>query len=467
MKGADFPTLDNWIQTQTIWTVSQVNARIKELIEDSGGLQDIWVKGEVSSLKRSSAGHYYFNLLEKDAGTSSMIQCVIWSSIARNIRFDLRDGDVTEILGSINVYSPGGRYSLQVANTQKTGEGERFILLERWRKELCEAGYFSPERKRGLPRYPTRIGVVTSDTGAVIHDITNVIRNRFPVEILLAHTPVQGDAAHLAIARAVGRVASQNVDLIIIARGGGSAEDLFPFNRPEVVRAVVQSPVPVISAVGHEVDITFCDLAADIRASTPSHAAELAVPDARAEFQKIRDQKDRIGIFMRSLLERMYEEVSHHKDRFSRRKLLSRVIDGREYHGELANRMDKALINRIRSDKRQVENIRAAISAANPVMRLTRELHNREEQIGHFRQRILQGTDSALKARRYALSEIKSFVGAKNPLDLMKSGYSLVFLGESVVTTSRGIQRGDIITVRWADGTAEATIREVRNHENV
>ncbi len=467
--GRDEPsTLDQWcVRGDTVWTVSQVNERIRDLLEGSADLQSLWVRGEVSNLKRSSTGHYYFNLIEKNQGASSLLSCVIWASVARSIRFDLREGDVTEVSGSIDVYTPGGRYSLQVARTKKTGEGDRFLLLERWRRELCEAGFFSPERKRQLPRYPVKIGVVTSETGAVIHDITNVIRGRFGAHIVLAPTPVQGETAHAEIARALERVAAEGVDLVIIARGGGSADDLFPFNNPEVVMAVARCPVPVISAVGHEVDITFCDLAADIRASTPSHAAELAVPDSNAELQSIRDQATRIRLGLRRKMEYLYEEVSRMRDPFSQRRLLGRITDGRELHTDLAGRMERAISNRIKGEQKAIGHLKMTLSASHPVLRFTQALADRREQLVQAGQRIKRAALNRVRSEKLQILSMRTILTAKNPLDLMKSGYSIVFSEGNIITSSKQLVQGAVITVRWADGSADATVRSVNPNENV
>ncbi len=467
--GRDEPsTLDQWcVRGDMVWTVSQVNEKIRDLLEGTADLQNLWVRGEVSNLKRSSTGHFYFNLIEKKQGSSSLLSCVIWASVARSIRFDLSDGDVTEVSGSIDVYTPGGRYSLQVTRTKKTGEGDRFLLLERWRKELCEAGFFSPERKRQLPRYPVKIGVVTSDTGAVIHDITNVIRGRFGAHIILAPTPVQGETAHAEIARALGRVAAEGVDLVIIARGGGSADDLFPFNNPEVVMAVARCPVPVISAVGHEVDITFCDLAADVRASTPSHAAELAVPDSTAELQSIRDQSARIRLGLRRKMESLYEELSRLRDPFSQRRLLGRIADGRETHTDLAGRMERAACNRIKGEQAVIGHLKTALSASHPVLRFSQGLADRREHLVQTRERIERAALNRVRSERLKLLNMKTMLTSKNPLDLMKSGYSIVFSEGTIITSSKQLLHGAEITVCWADGSVDATVRRVNPNENV
>ena len=261
-------------------TVGEVSVIIERLLDDRL-LQDIRVQGEVTNYKHHTRGHRYFSLSEKGGGsTAAVIKCVMWRSDAERLSFEPEDGMEVVVTGSVRVYPPHGSYQVQVKAMTRGGAGEKYLLVEKWRKELAAEGCFATERKRLLPPFPVRVGVVTSETGAVIHDIRTVIARRYPVEIVISPTAVQGEDAHKEIAQAIERVAG-HVDVVIVARGGGSFEDLFPFNHPDVVRAIAACPVPVVSAIGHEVDVTLADLAADMRAPTPSAAAELVVPDKK------------------------------------------------------------------------------------------------------------------------------------------------------------------------------------------
>ncbi|MDD1674157.1 MAG: exodeoxyribonuclease VII large subunit, partial [Methanomicrobiales archaeon] len=256
-----------------ILTVSDLTALIMERLED-GQLQEIWVEGEITSFKQHSSGHLYFSLGDRE----SIVGCIVWKSDARSLPFSPADGAHVLALGTISVYPKSGQYRFYVRQMRRAGEGERFLRVEAWKRELEGEGLFALERKRPLPPFPVRIAVVTSATGAVIHDILTILSRRYPVEVLICPTAVQGEDAHLHIAAAIRR-ADGIADVIIVGRGGGSYEDLFPFNHPEVVRAIACCGTPIITAIGHEVDTTLADLAADRRAPTPSAAAELAVPD--------------------------------------------------------------------------------------------------------------------------------------------------------------------------------------------
>jgi len=232
--------------------VSELSAIIGELLDDSR-LQDIRVRGEVTNYKHHGRGHRYFSLSEKGGGnTAAVIKCVMWRSDADRLVFTPVEGMEVIVSGSVTLYAPHGAYQLQVKKMEKAGLGEKYLLIEQWKKELTTLGLFALDRKRKLPPFPARIGVVTSETGAVIHDIRNVVERRYPVEIVISPTAVQGEDAHREIAAAIRRLDGL-VEVVIVARGGGSFEDLFPFNHPDVVKAIAACPVPVVSAIGRRV----------------------------------------------------------------------------------------------------------------------------------------------------------------------------------------------------------------------
>ncbi|HOW05515.1 exodeoxyribonuclease VII large subunit, partial [Methanospirillum hungatei] len=337
----DQATLDNWTKKDGPVTlrVSEVSRMITRLLEDPS-LQNIWITGEITNFKRHSSGHLYFSLSEQVAGKESVVSCAIWKSAARYLDFTPDDGMEVRAYGSISHYEPGGRYSFQITQMRPSGAGERALLIEGWRREMAAKGWFSPDRKRIPPRYPVRIGVVTSSTGAVIHDIRNVISKRFPAEIILSPTMVQGASAHEEIARAIIRVQDM-VDVIIVGRGGGSYEDLFAFNHPCVVEAIVTCPVPVIAAIGHEVDITLADLAADVSASTPSHAAEQCVPDRESELDALIHMRKRMFLQLMNRLESAQEDLNGIRDRLSSPRLLREVRMRQEALADLTDRMER------------------------------------------------------------------------------------------------------------------------------
>jgi exodeoxyribonuclease VII large subunit len=275
-------------QAPVTWSVTDLTRYLRDLLEADKLLQDVWVQGEVSNFSRPASGHLYFTL--KDSSAS--LRCVMWRNAVLRQSFMPSDGDAIEVHGAISVYEAGGQYQLYADVFRPAGEGALYQEFLRLKALLEAEGLFAPERKRPIPSRPTRIGIVTSPTGAALQDILNTLRRRYPlVEVILAPTPVQGVEAPLGIITALrGVVQVADPDVIIMARGGGSIEDLWAFNDEQVARAIAASPVPVITGVGHETDFTIADFVADLRAPTPTAAAELATPnqaDLRLELAEL------------------------------------------------------------------------------------------------------------------------------------------------------------------------------------
>lgn len=259
-----------------VWSVGELTAYLKRLLETDALLSQVQVRGEISNFRRHSSGHLYFSLKDDKA----LLPCVSFRGSAAKLRFDPQEGQRVVAWGNISVYEPQGKYQLVVSFMQPDGLGELHQRFEALKAQLEGEGLFAPERKRPLPRFPRSIALVTSPTGAAVRDLLNILERRYPLaRVVLVPTLVQGEAAPASIVRSLQRAARAGVDVIIAGRGGGSLEDLWAFNEEVVARAIFASPVPVISAVGHETDVTIADLVADLRAPTPSAAAELAVPD--------------------------------------------------------------------------------------------------------------------------------------------------------------------------------------------
>ena len=275
-----------------LWSVSDLNRYVKQTLEMDYRLQDLRVTGEVSGFRAYSSGHWYFTL--KDGG--AQVSCVMWRGRAERQRFTPRDGDAVIAAGAVSLYEVRGQYQLDVTLLLPTGEGVLFQEFLRLRARLEAEGLFAAERKRPLPAFPRRIAVVTSPAGAALRDILNIIRRRCPlVEVILAPTPVQGLDAPPQIVAALQAAAGQHPDVIILARGGGALEDLWCFNDERVARAIAASPAPVVSGVGHETDFTIADFAADLRAPTPSAAAELVTPDGEQLAAQVDGLQARLG----------------------------------------------------------------------------------------------------------------------------------------------------------------------------
>jgi exodeoxyribonuclease VII large subunit len=261
-----------------ILSVAELNSYIKELLDSDELLSGVWVRGEVSNLTKHPSGHVYFTL--KDA--ESQIRCVMWRNAAERVHFPLEQGVRVVVYGRVSVYEKGGVYQLYAEHLEPDGRGALFEALELLKKRLEAEGLFDQSRKRALPPLPSRVALVTSPVGAAVHDMVRILRQRHPgLEIIIVPTLVQGDQAPESICRALDAAAKlPGVDVVILARGGGSMEDLWAFNDERVARAIYRSPVPVVSAVGHETDFTIADFVADVRAPTPSAAAAIVAPDA-------------------------------------------------------------------------------------------------------------------------------------------------------------------------------------------
>jgi exodeoxyribonuclease VII large subunit len=274
------------------WSVTDLTRYLRQILENDRQLQDIWVLGEVSNFSRPSSGHIYFTLKDE----TSSLRCVMWRTAVIRQAFIPRDGDAVEVHGSLGIYEVSGTYQLYADLIRPTGEGILYQEFLRLKARLESEGLFDPARKRPIPRWPQRIGIVTSPTGAALRDMLNTIRRRYPlVEVTLAPTPVQGEEAPggiVAALKALNRLVEP--DVILLARGGGSIEDLWAFNEEGVARAIVASRAPVISGVGHETDFTIADFAADLRAPTPTAAAELATPNQADLRQAIQDLWQRL-----------------------------------------------------------------------------------------------------------------------------------------------------------------------------
>lgn len=352
------------------WTVSRLTAYIRNLIETDAALQDVTVTGEISNLARPASGHVYFTL--KDANSS--LKCVMWKTSAARLRLALQDGMAVEVHGRLGIYEVSGQYQLYVDQIRPVGEGALYAEFMRLKALLDAEGLFDPERKRPIPGLPRRIGIVTSATGAALRDMLNILRRRLPLaEVLLAPSPVQGVEAPPALVRALALLDAQNPDVILIARGGGSIEDLWAFNDERVVRAVAASRAPVICGVGHETDFTLCDFAADLRAPTPTAAAELATQTT------VDDLRELLNVFESRLLTSTLGLIAEERVLVSafaaRLRYVSperRIQSETQRIDELSRRAHSALRHRIQLQAARVDGVSRRLQALNPASILSR-----------------------------------------------------------------------------------------------
>lgn len=396
------------IQKPRVLSVSQINFYIKSIIENDGSLQFVLVTGEISNLTvHQRSGHIYLSL--KDS--NSVISAVMFAGNARRLRFRLENGMKVICRGRISVYEPSGRYQLYIEDMQPDGVGALTLAFEQLKKSLAQKGLFDNAHKKPLPKFPKTIGVITSPTGAAIQDITNIIRRRFPsADIVLAPVLVQGESAPEQLVRAVNKFsASKIADVVIIGRGGGSAEDLWAFNDEQLAYAVYNCETPIISGVGHETDFTVCDFVADVRASTPSAAAELAVPD--------------------------------------RQELMSYYFKQKQYISAMLDR-------KIKTAQLRLENQQRRMSASSPKLKaeqLEKQLSAKSEKLTRFMNIYISDKENKLIAAKGKLDGL-------NPLNVLNRGYAIAEKDEKIITSSKQLKDGDDFTVILSDGKINAKV---------
>ncbi|PZN13483.1 MAG: exodeoxyribonuclease VII large subunit [Bacillota bacterium] len=368
-------------QPDRVWSVGELTARVRLLLEADPELQHVWVRGEISNYKHHSSGHIYFTLKDERAA----LRCVMFRSAARGLRFEPGDGMTVIAGGRIGVYEAGGQYQLYVEFLEPDGIGALYLAFEQLKERLRREGLFDPARKRPLPRLPRRVGVVTSADGAALRDIIRVASRRNPrVHLVVAPVPVQGEEAAPAIAAAIRRFGRfGGVDVLIVGRGGGSWEDLWPFNEEVVVRAVAESPIPVVSAVGHETDFTLCDLAADVRAPTPSAAAEMVIPDWYELRDRLADLRQRLerAIYLRVRMARdRVERLAASRGMFY---LRDRVLQHRQRLDMLLHDLVTVARRRVEDRRQQLRALTGQLEALSPLAVLARGYSIARDARGH------------------------------------------------------------------------------------
>jgi exodeoxyribonuclease VII large subunit len=351
-----------------VLTVSELTRQIKGVVE--GGFPNVFVSGEISNVSRPQSGHIYLTLKDSEA----TLKAVLYRGIALRLRFEPRDGLEVIARGRMSIYVPQGQYQLTIEELQPRGIGALELAFQQLREKLFLKGYFDPKRKRPLPRFPRRVVLVTSPTGAAVRDMIEILGRRWPAaEVWVCPVPVQGEGAGLKIAEAIGRLNRvRGIDVLIVGRGGGSLEDLWAFNEECVARAIFTSHIPVVSAVGHETDVTISDLVADVRAATPSEAAERVVPSRDEEMDRLRG----CGAAMRTLLLQRVQRAGQRLDDLTRRRAfrlpLERLRDKERRLDELGERVRRALKQRVLLAEQKLTAAAGRLESLSPLNVLSR-----------------------------------------------------------------------------------------------
>ena len=402
MEGFDF-------LQPIVFTVTALNAYLRELLETDEVLQDLWVRGEISNFSQPRSGHLYFTLKDSEAA----MRCVMWKPSAMRLRFTPADGMLVEAHGALSIYPAQGQVQLYVDALRPAGEGALYQEFLRLRARLEAEGLFDPSHKRPLPRLPKHIGVITSATGAALHDILQTLNRRLPtLRVTVAPTPVQGVDAPAGIIAALKRLnALPDLDLIILARGGGSIEDLWAFNDENVARAIYASRIPVISGVGHETDFTIADFVADLRAPTPTGAAELATPITKEELQAaLQSAEAQLAELINRQLEDLKQALLLAKSELRRTSPRQRILNNIQRLDELQGRLERSIRQQLQQKQNLLTNVLNRLDSLNPQAVLKRGYAIITDQatgqiISHTRQAIpwqpvwLQVQDGSIPAQ--------------------------------------------------------------------
>ena len=393
-------------------SVRQLNLYAKSLIEGDLRLNDIYVTGEISNFKNHYAsGHLYFTLKDNDAA----IRCVMFKGYTSQIRFRVEDGLKVILRGRVSIYEKDGQFQFYAQEMHADGLGDISLQFEQIKEKLSKEGLFSDESKRAIPRFPKRIAVVTSETGAAVQDIMNILSRRWKLsEIMLCPVLVQGENAANDMIKTLDRIYKlSNCDLIIIGRGGGSIEDLWAFNNEALARKIYESPIPVISAVGHETDFTICDFVADLRAPTPSAAAELAVPDSQEYLLKL---------------------------------------------NEYSNRFKTALKSKLDLNKSKYLSLANSLYLNKPLQAL---LEKPAQEVDALYDSLLRSFETKVSNYKARLSQNLTALDALSPLKVLARGYSVAKVSGKTLTSVKNAKIGDNLTLRVSDGTLECEIKDI------
>jgi exodeoxyribonuclease VII large subunit len=450
---------------KVILTVTQLNENIKRLLEES--FDALWVEGEVSNLRRPASGHVYFTLKDE----KSQIRAVIFKSLpfqrqalwARTPQFDLEEGMSVICRGRLSVYHPRGEYQLVVEVVEPKGVGALQKAFEQLKARLQAERLFDPAHKKPIPFLPRRIGVITSPTGAVIRDILNITRRRFPsVDILVAPVRVQGAEAPYEIIRAIADMqAVWNIDVIILARGGGSLEDLAPFNDEGVAREIYQSRIPVISAIGHEIDFTIADFVADLRAPTPSAAAELVVPVRKELAALLENLEVRLINYKRRMMAKLCEQVILLAGRLKDPK--RRITDLRIMIDDRLERLKLGLDHKRAIQRPKLINLEVRLDHANPLLKI----RDHRFTLENLRNNVIAGWHDIMKHLKVRVETDVAILDTLSPLAVLGRGYSIVKkIPEGfIVKKAASVTVGSSVDVKVSSGSFQAKVTDVKQEK--
>lgn len=438
----------------SIISVTRLNRLARQVLESEIG--QVWVSGELSNFVAAASGHWYFTLKDSKA----QIKSAMFKGANRSVKFTPKAGDKVVVRGSLSLYEARGDYQLIAEHMEPEGLGQLKQAYEALKAKLSAEGLFAMEAKRALPENVKRLGVVTSSTGAAIHDILNVLKRRNPsIEVIIYPSLVQGDTAAKSIAEQINLANRRNeVDLLIVGRGGGSLEDLWAFNEEVVAYAISASTLPIVSAVGHEVDVTIADYVADMRAPTPSAAAELVSTDKSQLERHIQQQQRRLAQVFQQHLKRMEYQLQLLGTRLSNVHPAVQIRQENQHADNLTMRLSQAMNEKLNRLAGKNENMSLRLHHSSP----SSAIKAKQQQLQQLSQQLQSRQQRQLSDKRYQLQRIADILNSVSPLSTLSRGYSIAFKGGKVVRSVEQLEKGDLIETRVSDGNVIAKVEKIQ-----
>ncbi|MGF1904826.1 exodeoxyribonuclease VII large subunit [Aliivibrio salmonicida] len=434
-----------------IFTVSRLNSEVRLLLENEMGI--VWLVGEVSNLTMPVSGHWYLTLKDSQA----QVKCAMFKGNNRRVTFKPQNGKQVLVKARLSLYEPRGDYQLIIESMQAEGDGRLQQEFDHLKMSLAAEGLFAQTAKKALPEQPKCVGIITSKTGAALFDILNVLKRRDPnLPVIIYPTLVQGTNAAIQIAQAIGRANSRNeCDILIVGRGGGSLEDLWCFNEEIVARTIAASQIPIVSAVGHEIDVTIADFVADVRAPTPSAAAELVSRDLSSQLRIVSHQKRRLRSAIERYLSQQQKRLSTYQFRIEKQHPQLQLNTQSQRLDDLNQRLENHMQQRLERNQHKIENLSLRLSNLSPA----RKVHQDKQRIETLKRRLLDSMDRNLLMQRHQLALAAEKLDTVSPLATLKRGYSITRNASgSLITSTQQVHTGDTITTRFVDGEVQSIV---------
>ena len=414
-------------------TVTQLNRYLKFKFDQDPNLNNVFLKGEISNFKAHTRGHFYFTI--KDEG--SRINAVMFASNASKLKFNLEDGMKVLVTGRISVYEATGGYQIYVDDLVIDGLGNLYLEYEKLKKKLAAEGLFDPAKKKSIPKFPNRVGIITAPTGAAIRDILSTIKRRWPIcETILLPSLVQGADAAPEIVKQIKNAENFDLDLLIVGRGGGSIEDMWCFNDEEVARAIFNCSIPTISAVGHEIDFTIADFVADLRAPTPTGAAELGIPNKADIINYLNQINIRLNRSMAKMVSDYRKQLDSLKNSYILKNPISIYEIKEQKFDTLYEKINLLISNRLKDARNNLD---------------------------FYKDKIVVSMDKNLDNKKNNFTKYLNKLEVLNPLDTIKRGYSITKIDDKIVSSIKNIKKNDKLTIELVDGRVISTVDEIKN----